>query len=160
MRTILFTAFAVVLLALPSPGFGAETGNSGGNVASGAVVSLPPERVALSTGEIRKFELPFVVESVRSSTEHVRVSRREGQSIELEAVSAGSAVVTVVSGELRKEFQVTVSSSIMPVLPGAQPGAGGSAGSRGGARRQSPHAARRDHENRALGVFPEGGETV
>ena len=115
MRTILFTAFAVVLLALPSPGFGAETGNSGGNVASGAVVSLPPERVALSTGEIRKFELPFVVESVRSSTEHVRVSRREGQSIELEAVSAGSAVVTVVSGELRKEFQVTVSSSIMPV---------------------------------------------
>ena len=82
---------------------------------AGQPVSLPPERVSISTGETRRFEVPFVIERYRSSTLHARVAQVEGRAFEMEGVSAGNAVVTVWSQGINKEFQVTVSSSLMPI---------------------------------------------
>ena len=84
-------------------------------VLQGAMVSLPPESVSLSTGELRKFEVPFVVEQYKSSTTNARVNHVEGRTFEIEGVSGGTAVVTVSSEGISKEFRVTVSNSIMPI---------------------------------------------
>ena len=84
-------------------------------VLQGAMVSLPPESVSLSTGELRKFEVPFVVEQYKSSTTNARVNHVEGRTLEIEGVSGGTAVVTVSSEGISKEFRVTVSNSIMPI---------------------------------------------
>ena len=81
----------------------------------GVQISLPPESVSISTGETRKFEVPFQVEQTKSSTACAKVGNTEGRSFEIEGVSAGSAVVTVAGPGINKEFRVTVSSSIMPI---------------------------------------------
>ena len=81
----------------------------------GALISLPPESVSVSTGESRKFEVPFLVEQCKSSAACAKITRQEGRSFEIEGVSAGTAVVTVSGPGISKEFRVTVSSSIMPI---------------------------------------------
>ena len=61
----------------------------------GTLISLPPESVSVSTGESRKFEVPFLVEQCKSSAACAKITRQEGRSFEIEGVSAGTAVVTV-----------------------------------------------------------------
>ena len=82
---------------------------------NGTTVTLPPESVTLSTGETRKFEVPFQIEHCKSSTANAKVSLIDGRSFELEGVSVGNAVVTASANGMRKEFRVTVSSSVMQV---------------------------------------------
>ncbi len=81
----------------------------------GGLLSLPPERVSIAIGEPRRFEVPFVIERYRSSTPNARISRVDGRTLEVEGVSAGSAVVTVWAQGISKEFRITVSSSLMPI---------------------------------------------
>ena len=61
----------------------------------GTQISLPPESISLSTGESRKFEVPFQVEHARAGNTNARISHVEGRAFEIEGVSAGTAVVTV-----------------------------------------------------------------
>lgn len=103
---------AWILLPLP----GAEPAAEGASLQwNGTGVSLPPESVTISTGESRKFEVPFQIGHCKSSTDNVRVGRIEGRSFELEGVSVGNAVVTASANGMKKEFRVTVSSSVMQV---------------------------------------------
>lgn len=81
----------------------------------GVQIFLPPESVSISTGESRKFEVPFLVERTRSSSASARVNHQEGRSFEIEGIAAGNAVVTVSGPGISKEFRVTVSSSLMPI---------------------------------------------
>ncbi len=82
---------------------------------SGHLISLPPERVSISTGETRRFEVPFVIERYRSNTLNARITQVEGRAFEVEGVSAGNATITVWAQGISKEYQVTVSSSLMPI---------------------------------------------
>ena len=81
----------------------------------GTQISLPPESISLSTGESRKFEVPFQVEHARAGNTNARISHVEGRAFEIEGVSAGTAVVTVSGPGISKEFRVTISSSLMPI---------------------------------------------
>ncbi len=96
----------------------AEEGSSAGPLPAAGQrnsILLPPESVAISTGEVRKFEVPFVVEEFKSSTGNARVLHVEGRAFEIEGVAAGNAVVSVSAAGISKEFRVTVSSSVMPI---------------------------------------------
>ena len=96
----------------------AEEGSSAGPLPAAGQrnsILLPPESVAISTGEVRKFEVPFVVEEFKSSTGNARVLHVEGRAFEIEGVAAGNAVVSVSATGISKEFRVTVSSSVMPI---------------------------------------------
>lgn len=83
--------------------------------AGDSIIKLPPESVALSTGEIRKFEVPFVIQRHTANTSNVRILHVEGRSFEIEGISEGSAQVHVSAGGMSKDFRVEVSSSIMPI---------------------------------------------
>ena len=96
----------------------AEEGSSAGPLPAAGQrnsILLPPESVAISTGEVRKFEVPFVVEEFKSSTGNARVLHVEGRAFEIEGVAVGNAVVSVSATGISKEFRVTVSSSVMPI---------------------------------------------
>ena len=83
--------------------------------ATGMRVSLPPESVSISTGEIRKFEVPFPIEQYKSSTGNVRISNVSGRTFELEGVSPGDSLITISAQSMNKNFHVAVSSAVMPV---------------------------------------------
>ena len=83
--------------------------------ATGMRVSLPPESISISTGEIRKFEVPFPIEQYKSSTGNVRINNVNGRTFELEGVSPGDSLITISAQSMNKNFHVAVSSAVMPV---------------------------------------------
>lgn len=110
MRFFLFFLTCITVSA-----YGAEPGKTVSSVLGETVVALPPESISISTGESRKFEVPFSVEHYKSNTVNARVRNVSGRAFEIEGVSAGTAVVTVSAQGISKEFRVDVFSSIMPV---------------------------------------------
>ena len=114
MRLFLSLSFLLAGILLPLSGAESEAAETSIKW-NGTNVTLPPESVTLSTGETRKFEVPFQIEHCKSSTANAKVSLIDGRSFELEGVSVGNAVVTASANGMKKEFRVTVSSSVMQI---------------------------------------------
>ena len=112
LRLFFFLLFCFCLVSSGADGVGPAVETPRNSEQS---IQLPPERISVSTGETRRFEVPFVIEHYRSSTSNARVSLVDGRAFEVEGVSAGSAVITVQAEGISKEFRVTVSSSLMPI---------------------------------------------
>lgn len=112
LRLFFFLLFCFCLVSSGADGVGQAVETPRNSEQS---IQLPPERISVSTGETRRFEVPFVIEHYRSSTSNARVSLVDGRAFEVEGVSAGSAVITVKAEGISKEFRVTVSSSLMPI---------------------------------------------
>lgn len=112
-----FSLFFALCLGLAGIGYGADRDVPAAvsTQNNGSAISLPPESVSISIGESRRFEVPFVIERYRSSTANVRIGQVDGRSFEMEGAAAGNAVVTVFAQAISKDFQVTVSSSLMPI---------------------------------------------
>lgn len=78
-------------------------------------VFLPPEKVTLEVGRQKVLELPFAIQEHLSESPRFKVIKVENNRLTLEGTSPGNGSVTLVGGNVKKVFSITVSGSLAPV---------------------------------------------
>lgn len=101
------------LIAVSALCLAAQAQNESGTTTSSSIISsLPTESVTIAQDETKRLEVPFEIESYRSSAKNVKILGSKGRFLEIQGVEPGYADITLTSSVVSKVFKVRVTNSM------------------------------------------------